>query len=79
MRNRLFIFGCFPHDSQSILTGVNQLALVGVKSGVDRPFRFGLKLEVAALANADHRRVWSYDSQFALRHDFSLAHSAARQ
>jgi len=81
MKNKLFIFGGFAHDPQGILTSVRQLALVGVKRGLDRLFRFGFELGVTALTNAGYRRVRSYNSQLAPRHCFILAqvrHGAER-
>ncbi len=77
MRNRLLIFGRFSHDPQSILTGVSQLALVGIKRGLNGVFGIGLKLQVAMLAYADYWRL-SHDPQFALQHEPSLAHLAMR-
>lgn len=75
MRNRLFVFGRFFHDSQRVLAGVSQLALVTIKSGVDRMFRCAFELRIATFAHAHHWRSLFHDSQAAFWHESSLAQS----
>jgi len=72
MTNRLFVLGRFAHDPQSILAAIYRLALVSVKLCL----KIGtLKLSIAPFAD---RKARFYSSQFALRHDCSLAHMARR-
>ncbi len=72
-KNRLFIFGRFPHYPQGILAAVGQFALMGIERGFDFLLRFGLELRVITLAKANHLRGLFYDFQLALWHDPSLA------
>jgi len=77
---RLLAFGRLSHDSQSVLTAVHHAARMGLKlcfnvfspNNLVRP-----KLRVAVFTHADDGgRGFSYDPQFALRHDTSLAPNA---
>ena len=78
----LLTFRGFPHDSQSVLTAVYQLALVSIKLrpniGAWRG-KAGLELSIAPFTYADCWK-WGflYDPQFALPHDCSLAHLVGR-
>jgi len=74
---RLLAIGRLSHDSQSILTAVHRAAPMDLKlcfnifhaNNLVRP-----KLCVAVFAHADDGGWgFSYDPQFALRHDTSLA------
>ncbi|MGC2851386.1 MAG: hypothetical protein WB556_15480 [Candidatus Acidiferrum sp.] len=76
MPNRLFIFGCFAHDSQRILAAVGQFALVGIELCLKV---IALELGIASFAYADGRRTLLYDPQFAFWHVQSLAHLAGRE
>ncbi len=71
MKNRLFIFGRFAHDSQGILAAVGQFALMNIELCLNIGI---LKLSVAPFADANGWRSLLYNPQFALRHDCSLAH-----
>jgi hypothetical protein len=74
MKNRLFIFGRFAHDPQSVLAAIACSALVSIECRLNSLLGIGLKLRVATFAHAEDRRSFSYDSQFALWHEPSLAH-----
>jgi hypothetical protein len=74
MKNRLFIFGRFAHNSQRILAAVGQFALMRVERGYNFLVGFGLELQIAAFANTKQRRGFFYDSQTTLWHVLSLAH-----
>ncbi len=73
----LLAFGGFADDSQSVLAAVYGLALVGVEYALNALLRACFELRVASLADAKNL-PWGalYDPQFALLHDYSLAHSA---
>ena len=77
MRSKLFVLGCFTHDSQGVLAAIHELALVGVELLLDAGFNrrsergHGAKLHVAILADAELRR-FSHDPKFSLFHDPSL-------
>ena len=73
MGNRLFIFGRFAHDAQSVLAAVGQLALVGIERGFNFLLGIGPELRVATLAYAEEWRGLFYDPQLALWHSLSLA------
>jgi hypothetical protein len=75
MKNRLFIFGSFAHDSQRILTAVHRLALVGVELCLNIGT---LELSITPFAHANGWGRLLYDPQFALWHNCSLAHLAGR-
>jgi hypothetical protein len=71
---RLFAFGCFAHDAQSILAAIQRLAVVDIERG----FNLGVcaaKLGARAFAYGKCR-VLSHDPQFALCHGNSLAPNA---
>jgi hypothetical protein len=65
---RLLAFGGFAHDPQSVLAAVYRLALVGIELRLNVGI---LELSIAPFADA---KALFHNSQFALRHDFSLAH-----
>ncbi len=69
---RLFIVGCFPYYAQRVLAAVYGLALVGIELDLNVGI---LELSVAPFADSKPR---FHNSQFALRHDFSLAQQAGR-
>ena len=69
---RLLAFGGFAHDPQGILAAVQRLALVGVELCLNVGI---LELGIAPFADA---KPLFHDPQFALRHDFSLAHREGR-
>jgi hypothetical protein len=73
MANRLFIVGCFAHDSQGILAAVGQFTLMGIERHFNFLLRFDLELRVTTVTNAHHWSGLAYDSQLALWHDLSLA------
>jgi hypothetical protein len=66
---RLFVFGSFTHDPQSVLAAVYGLAFVGIELALNI---IALELSVASFADA---KSLFHDPQFALRHDCSLAHA----
>jgi hypothetical protein len=68
MTNKLFVLGRFAHDPQSILAAIYRLALVSVELCLN----IGIaELSIAPFADGKTR---FHKSQFALRHDCSLAH-----
>jgi hypothetical protein len=72
MRNNLLVFGRFADDPQGVLAAVHRLARMGVE--------FCLKigtLELSVAPFADTKSIFN-NSQFALRHDCSLAQAAGR-
>lgn len=71
----LLAFRGLPHDAQRILAAINGLALVGIELRLNISI---LELSVAPFTDADSRRAFLYDPQFALLHDCSLAHQAGR-
>jgi hypothetical protein len=71
--SRLLVFRSFAHDPQGVLAAVQLFALVGVKL-----YLHVLALELSATSFANTKPLF-HDPQFALRHDFSLAHLAWRQ
>lgn len=75
MKGRLFIFGRFADDPQRILAAICQFALMSGKGTLDGLLRIAFELQNTALANTEHRRGFSRDSEFALRHGFSLTHA----
>ncbi len=76
MENRLFIVGCFAHDSQGILAAVGQFALMGIELYLNI---IAFELGVAAFTYANGGRGLLHDPQFALLHNCSLAYPAERQ
>jgi len=71
MRNRLLAFGCFADDSQRVLAAINGLAIVGIERGMNLGIR-PAKLRTTAFADGKGR-VLFHDSEFAFRHEDSLA------
>ena len=70
--SRLFAFGCLAHDPQCILAAVRRLAFVSIELGLNVGI---LKLSTAPFTDS---KALFHDPQFALRHDFSLAHWEGR-
>jgi hypothetical protein len=78
---QLFAFGRLADDSQSVLTAIQQLALVGIELPLDGRLciptgRFSGELGIAAFADSEHRNIPDslYDPKIALGHVQSLAH-----
>ena len=87
MRARLLILGGFAHDSQGVLTAVDELALVRVELLLDVGLGLRLpakglmrrELRVAEFANSEYVVVSSSDdSKFSLCHAPSLRCWASR-
>lgn len=76
MKNRLFIFCGFAHDTQRILAAIGNLTFVVVEGGFNCQLRISLELRTAPLAYA---KTLFNDSQIAFRHTRSLAQSASRE
>jgi hypothetical protein len=82
---RLFAFRSFAHDPKRVLAAVHRLAVVCVELLLDGRLRVAhvrvsRKLRVTAFADSEHWDVpyLFHDSQIALSHTESLAHSAGR-
>ena len=73
-RTRLFVLGCFAHDSQSALTAVYRLALVLCELNLHIYFRvvldwlFGMEVHIARFADGKGNRGALHDSEIALWH-----------
>jgi hypothetical protein len=67
---KLFTFGRFAYDPQSILATVYGLALVGVKLSLNV---IAFESGVTSFADAKSRGTLFHDPQLALWHDSSLA------
>jgi hypothetical protein len=74
MRNRLFVLGSFADDPQSILTGIQRLAVVGIERGLNLGIG-AAKLRTTAFTDGEGR-IPLHDSQLAFRHENSLAPDA---
>ena len=73
-RSNLLILRRFADDPQRILAAVQRLAIVGIECGLNLGIRTA-KLRATAFADGKSGILFN-DSQFALRHEYSLAPNA---
>jgi len=72
--NSLLAFGGLTDDSQSVLAGIQRLAFVGLERGVNLGVG-PMELRITAFTDGKSRASL-HDSEFAFRHEDSLAPNA---